>query len=81
MDRANTNFLKVDIATALTFSGIALQADDPIKKNRNRRNARKGYDTIVRLVDKVHLSKDDAQVIREGLRRLKSELERLGEVF
>lgn len=80
-NRVSTDFLKVDVATGLTFTGIALQTDDAIKKQRNRRAARKAYDTIRRLAKGVDLTSDDAQALSSDLGRLKSELQTLGEIF
>jgi type IV secretory pathway TrbF-like protein len=80
-NQAGTQFLKVDVATALTFANTALQADDPEKKRRNRASARKAYDTVVRMMKKLKLSASDAEEIQQGLQRLKSELVTLGEVF
>jgi hypothetical protein len=82
LNRTSTDFLKVDLQTALTFSGIALQsADDPVKRQRNRKNARRGYDMIVRLVEKVSLTDDDVQYMTRNLHRLKTDLQQLGETF
>jgi hypothetical protein len=81
LNRTSTEFLKTDVETALTFSSIALQTEDLSKRQRNCRNARRGYDTIVRLAGRVRLSIDDERFLFEKLLRLKSELQRLGEVF
>jgi len=80
-NRVTADFLKVDVATALTFTEIALQTSDSIKKRRNRRSARKAYDSIVRLAKKVDLTPDDGELLSRNLERLKSELQTLGEVF
>ena len=80
-NRVSTDFLRVDVATALTFSGIALQTDDAVKRQRNRRAARRAYDTIRRFAKHVTLASDDAQMLASDLARLKSELQTLGEVF
>lgn len=81
LKHTSAEFLRTDVETALTFSAIALQTDDLSKKQRNCRNARKGYDTIRRLAGRVELSPDDEQFLSERLWRLKSELLQLGEVF
>jgi len=81
LNRVRVDFLKIDVATALTFSGIALQTQDPEKRQRNRRSARRAYDTILGLIHRVPLTLDDAQILARNLRRLKSELVRLGEVL
>jgi len=82
LNRTSTDFLKVDLETALTFAGIALQnASDSVKRQRNQRNARRGYDMIVRLVGKVALSDEDTRFLARNLSRLKTELQQLGETF
>ena len=81
LNRTSADFLKTDAETALTFSEIAQQTDDEAKMRRNRGNARKGYDTIIRLSARIPLSAEDEQFLTEKLSRLKRELQRLGEVF
>jgi hypothetical protein len=81
LNRASADFLKTDVETALVFSSIAMQAEDPSKRQRNRQNARKGYNTIVRLIGRIRLTDEDEQFLSEKLGRLKLELLRLGEVF
>jgi len=81
LNRASADFLKVDVQTALTFTGIALQATDPVKRQRNQRSARNAYDTVLRLIGKVQLSESDARVLGSNLERLKSELRELGETL
>jgi septal ring factor EnvC (AmiA/AmiB activator) len=82
LNRTGADFLKTDMATALMFSGMAMQAtDDPVKRERTQRNARKAYDAILRLREKIKLSEKDAYWLQNNLYRLKSELEQLGEKF
>jgi hypothetical protein len=82
LNRASVDFLKIDLQTALTFTGIALQNEaDAAKRRRNQENARKGYDTILRLMEKVSLTADDSCYISSHLKRLKGELSQLGETF
>jgi hypothetical protein len=78
-NRVSSDFLKVDVATALTFSGIALSAQDPQKRARNQRAARKAYDTVLHLAPRVQLTHDDVVELKQNLSRLKSELRKLGE--
>jgi len=79
--QVSTDFLKVDVATALTFTEIALQASDSEKRGRNCRHARIAYDTVLRLIRRVDLTDEDSQILSSNLKRLKSELVQLGEVF
>jgi len=58
-----------------------MHTEDSVKRLRNRQFARKAYDTVVRLMSRVDLSDENAQILTRKLRRLKSELQSLGEVF
>lgn len=80
-NKASTDFLKLDLNTALTFTRLARESDNEIKRERNRRSARKAYDTVLRLKQKISLNEGDAKQISENLERLKSELISLGEVL
>jgi hypothetical protein len=79
--RTSVEFLKTDVQTALTFSGIALESDDDIKRRRNQKYARRSYDSIVRFLTKIPINEIDAEFLSSRLERLKSELEKLGESF
>ena len=80
-NQVSTDFLKVDLDLALTFTGIALETDNAAKKKRNQQSARKAYDTVLKLLKNVDLDEQYAQVLHTNLDRLKSELQVLGEVF
>ena len=79
LNATNVDFLRIDAETALTFSRIALDTQDEEKKERNRKNARKAYDTILRLWDGVIFTPEQEGHIREMLSHLKDDLTRLGE--
>lgn len=79
LNATSVNFLKIDLDTALTFAKIALHAQDSEKRDRNRHNARVGYDTVVRLLPKVSPMRTDAVVLAEKLDLLKASLRELGE--
>ncbi|MFZ3342593.1 MAG: hypothetical protein WA609_08010 [Terriglobales bacterium] len=79
--KTSTDFLKADIEMALTFAGIARSARISEERERNRRSARKAYDTVIRLIARVDLTDHDAKVLGRSLARLKSELRGLGEVL
>jgi GAF domain-containing protein len=80
-NKTSTDFLKADIEVALTFAGIARAADNSKERERNRRAARKAYDTAVRMIGRVDLTDHDARVLGRSLARLKSELRGLGEII
>ena len=79
--RVGADFLRIDSEIALTFSGLALQTSDPEKKRRETRSARKAYDAISRLREKINLNEAESEKSDANLQRLKRELQRLGESF
>lgn len=81
MNRVSLDFLKVDLETALTFITIAKQTHDRTRKMRNRRAARKAYDTVLGFSQKLEIGSKDTQVLARGLKELRDELEGLGETF
>jgi hypothetical protein len=81
LNQTSADFLKVDVATALTFCEIARGTHDLRKKLRNRQHARVGYDTIRYLLSKVTLTKEEAQYLAENLHELRIQLVALGEAF
>jgi hypothetical protein len=81
LNATNADFLKIDVETALTFSALALQADNKEKRDRNRKNARKAYDSILHLWEDVTFTPSQEGYIHEMMSRLKDDLELLGEKF
>ena len=81
LNTTGVSFLKIDLDTALTFTEIALQAEDAEKRKRNRHNARTGYDTLMRLLPRVTPMRADAEILAEKFDRLKANLQKLGERF
>ena len=81
LNQTSVDFLRVDVETALTFCDIARETRDPRKKIRNRQHARQGYDTILHLIRKVTLTRDESQFLDENLAKLKTQLVALGEAF
>lgn len=84
--RAQTNsigaqFLLVDSAVGLTFSGIALKTSSCEERTRRTQAARKAYDTIMRLKKNLDLHKAERDKLDANLQRLKHELQTLGESF
>jgi hypothetical protein len=81
MNETNVEFLKIDVETALIFTQLALTSENRDKVNRNRRSARKAYDTILRLRRHVTFTPSQEGYMVEMMSRLKNELELLGEKF
>lgn len=82
LERTGFTFLITDIDLAMTLVGIAADAgNDPEKKARNQENARRAYDTVLRLSTSAVLSDEERTEVDEKLRQLKSSLEGIGERF
>lgn len=81
LNATNADFLTIDVDTALTFAGLALETDNNEKKKRNRKNARKAYDSILHLSGKVTFTPSQEGYLHERMGRLKNDLEQLGEKF
>jgi|SRR5215471_6067881 len=81
MNRVSLEFLETDLETALTFVEIARQTSDDSRRKRTCSAARRAYESVQKFVNKVELSAEHGKQVALGLKRLKSELEGLGEVF
>jgi len=80
-NRTGADFLRIDSQVGLTFSSLALAANDEEGKRRKTGIARRAHDTIMRLRHKVKLSRAQTAELNRNLLRLKTELQTLGEVF
>lgn len=74
LNKAGADFLRIDVQAGLTFAGLALGTDNKEKQERNRKNARKAYDTILRLSGRVVFTPGQEQHLREMMDRLKTDL-------
>jgi len=79
--RVISDFVKIDLQTALRFSGIAIETTDTTKKKRPTLIARRAYDVMTRFLSKTHLGENDLRIVASGLERLKRERQQLGETF
>lgn len=79
--RRTADFLRIDSEVGLTFSGIALVATDRETRGRTTNVARKAYDTITRLRERIVLTDAEEAALDHNLLRLKGELQSLGQVF
>jgi len=80
-NRTGADFLRIDSQVGLTFSGLALAANDKEGRRRTTGVARRAHDTIMRLRHKIELTDTQTTELDRNLLRLKSELQRLGESF
>jgi hypothetical protein len=73
------NFLLIDSAIGLTFSGMALTARDPDKRRRTTQAARNAYLTVMRLRAGTDLLDAERDTLEANLQRLRDELQSLGQ--
>ena len=75
------DFLKIELETGLTFAKIALSGEaGSEKRTRNRANALKAYQTVLRLRKRVpSMNQESTRDIQEGLDQLRAALEGLAE--
>jgi len=78
-NQARVDFIRSDLDAALTFAQIARESRDAEKTTRNTRNARLGYDTVVRFLHRTTLSMDEQVYVDEKLDQLRLALVALGE--
>ncbi|HEY6253368.1 MAG TPA: hypothetical protein VI685_25710 [Candidatus Angelobacter sp.] len=77
---ANVEFLFTELETGLTFARLASAAkDNPTKVERNTRNARKAYDSLLHFQERVSLSPEAKVKFEAGKDELRDSLRLLGE--
>ena len=79
MYTAMFRFLKIELGVGLTFARAAQHALWTSDLLHNRRLARKAYDAVVRRIEKVRFSKDEAKEIASRLQQLRLALLQLGD--
>jgi hypothetical protein len=78
---AGTGFLRAELFAGMTRANIAQTTSDEDKKDRNRREARKAYDAILRFLPQTFLSEEEKEQIDSRLADLKFMLLSVGEEF
>jgi hypothetical protein len=76
---AEVGFLRCELQVGLTLARIALDSARRGTTIRNRVNARKAYEALLRFIPKVSLTSDETKEINSNLEELKSALRQLGE--
>jgi hypothetical protein len=81
--RSGAELIMVDIEVAFTFLEVGRTSKEPSTAMRNRKNARKAYDSILRLLPRTiaAFSVAEQMALHRKLKELKSRLEHLGESF
>lgn len=78
-NRVQIDFLKTELDVATAFANRALATNDSDTRERNRSNARQGYETIIHGLERVSVQAPDAQTFTNGLERLRTLLRDIGE--
>jgi hypothetical protein len=80
LNNRRIEFLQIDLELGLTIAQIAASAgSDTEKRERNTRNARKAYNTVVRFRDTIAPTGEQSRHITEKFRELHLALVNLGE--
>jgi hypothetical protein len=75
------DFIQTDLELGVTFADMAAEALNGGKRARNKRNARRAYDTVFLSFSRLSLKGPIEREIRERLAYLRLRLESLGESF
>lgn len=76
---AETQCLRTELHAGFSFSRIALQSKDESRIERNRANARKAYDALLRFIPEAIPSPEDTKEIDSQMAALKANLQQLSE--
>jgi predicted ribosome quality control (RQC) complex YloA/Tae2 family protein len=80
IERAELGFLHAELQVGMSLASFALDTNRGDAVERNRVNARKAHDAVVRFMPLVKLSAAESDEIKRKLADLKSKLKLLGEV-
>jgi len=73
-----TKFLNADLALGLTFAAAAMAAgNQSSRKERNRTNAQKALDAVVKHRHQANLNSDDSAQIETKINRLRIAIQKL----
>ena len=82
MEQVGFTFLVSDLELARTLTRIAANSGrDTNKRKRNQQNARRAYDSVETLARRAVLTGSQRAELNDVAAKLKSELQKLGEVF
>ena len=73
------NFLKNELQTGITFADLALTARHEDRRERNKANARKAYDTALRFMSTGSPTPKITAEMEDRLEHLRAQLKKLGE--
>lgn len=73
------DFLKNELQTGITFADLALSARHNDRRERNKPNARKAYDTALRFMSTDSPTPNITAELKDRLEHLRDQLKQLGE--
>ena len=71
------DFVLQELDLGTMFCDVALCANDPDKKERNRRNARRAYESVLHFLPRLNLAGTEHEVVQAKVSRLNDLLEQL----
>jgi hypothetical protein len=74
-------FLKNELQTGITFADLALSAKHEDRRERNRANARKAYDTALHFMSTLSPTSEIPAELKDRLEHLRTRLKQLGETI
>jgi hypothetical protein len=83
-DRANQNgidFVFIDLDLANIFIDVAAASQSEEMARRNQSNARKAYDTVIRLLPRLRPGEQERHDLNRKLSLLKGRLQAIGQQF
>lgn len=81
VNKTGVEFILIDLDTGLTFMDVADASKSPETKARNYKNARRAYDAIVHLLEKLTPNLEQCKIIEAKLDILKARLQAVGQQF
>ena len=81
LNASAADFLFIDLGVALTFMDVAATTRVEETMRRNHENARRAYDTVVRLLRNLDPTAEQRQMLDERLSALKARLQAVGQQF
>jgi hypothetical protein len=77
---AQLNFILTELSTGMTFASIA-PAMEGKAQARNRAHARVAYDSVLRFLERVTMTREQLEEVHADIALLKQRLQTLGEEF
>ena len=77
---AHLKFILTELSAGMSFAAIALSREGEAQA-RNRARARAAYDSVLRFLDRVSMTREQLEEVHAQIGLLKQHLQTLGEEF